>query len=209
MKKSESKSKTSSKKQGFLVILSAPSGCGKTTVLSRLLNRHPDWVRSVSVTTRIPRPEEDHGHDYQFVSPKEFEALKEKKEFLEWARVFKHLYGTPRKPILKAVERGHPVILTVDVQGHRSIRKEVAAAPTPLFSLFILPPSIQVLRERLEKRSTDSAKEIESRIRMAEEEIKAAREYDATVINHDLDQTTHEIEALISEFQKKLNLKEK
>ncbi len=191
-----------------MIILSAPSGCGKTTVLSRLLKRHPDWVRSVSITTRVPRPEEENGIDYQFVAPKEFETLKEKKEFLEWARVFKHLYGTPLQPITKGVEAGHPVILTVDVQGHRSIRKTLTGK-VPLLSIFILPPSIQVLRERLEKRSTDPAKEIESRIRIAEEEIKMAREYDATVLNHDLDQTTHEIEALILDFEKKLGFKQK
>jgi len=177
-------------------------------VLSRLLKRHPDWVRSVSITTRASRPEEEDGLDYKFVTLEDFEALKEKKEFLEWARVFKHLYGTPLQPITRAVEAGHPVILTVDVQGHRSIRKALAGKIS-LLSIFILPPSIQVLRERLEKRSTDSAKEIESRIRIAEEEIKMAREYDATVLNHDLDQTTHEIEALILDFKKKLSFKQK
>ena len=95
------------------------------------------------------------------------------------------------------------MILTVDIQGNRSIRR-LLGRKTPSLSIFVLPPSISVLRERLEKRSTDSAEEIEKRIQKAEEEIRVAREYDATVINHDLDQTVHQIEALISEFKKKL-----
>jgi len=207
LRKSESKSKISSEQNGFLVILSAPSGCGKTTILSRLLKRHPDWVRSVSVTTRAPRPEEESGRDYEFVSSKKFQALRQNRQFLEWARVFTSYYGTLRKPVLDAVENGQIAVLTVDIQGHRSIRK-VWMGKVSILSIFILPPSIQALRERLEKRSTDSAPEIETRIQKAEGEIKVAREYDATVINHDLDQTLHEIEGLISEFEKKTNSKE-
>lgn len=207
MKKSENRSRTSSEKKGFLIVLSAPSGCGKTTILTRLLHRHPDWLRSVSVTTRAPRPEEKNGRDYEFVTPRKFASLKRERAFLEWARVFSNDYGTRRRPLLDAVKAGRTAVLTVDVQGHRNIRKIRAGRPSFL-SIFILPPSMQVLRERLQKRSTDSAEEIEERIHVAEEEIKTAREYDATVINHDLDQTIHEIEGRVSEFEKKLNLKE-
>lgn len=190
-----------------MVVLSAPSGCGKTSILSRLLNRHPDWIRSVSVTTRPPRPEEKEGRDYEFVTGQKFQSLRQRGELLEWARIFQHFYGTRKKTVEAGVNEGRTVVLTVDIQGHRSIRR-AAGRKIPAFSIFILPPSIPVLRERLEKRSTDSAEEIERRIQKAEEEIKAAREYDATVINHDLDQTTHEIEGLISEFEKKLRSKE-
>ena len=203
MRRFVNKSKISSDKQGFLIILSAPSGCGKTTILSRLVKRHPDWVRSVSVTTRPKRLEEKEGRDYEFVTARKFEALKQGKEFLEWARIFDHQYGTLRKGVEEGVQKGRIVILTVDIQGNRSIRRAVGKRVSAL-SIFILPPSISILRERLEKRSMDSAEEIEKRIQRAEEEIKAAREYDATVINHDLDQTTHEIETLVSEFEKKL-----
>ena len=207
MKKSENRSKTSNEKKGFLIILSAPSGCGKTTILTRLLTRHSDWTRSVSVTTRPPRPEEENGKDYEFVTPAKFAALKQKQEFLETARIFQNDYGTRKKTVEEGVSKDRTVILTVDIQGNRSIQKTLGKN-IPSFSIFILPPSVQVLRERLEKRSTDSPKEIERRIEKAEEEIKAAREYDATVLNHDLDQTIHEIEALIGKFENQIKAKE-
>ena len=192
-----------SKKIGFLVIFSAPSGCGKTTILTRLLKRHPEWVRSVSVTTRDPRLGEKAGKDYEFVSASEFESLKKKDQFLESAEVFGQHYGTRKKRVEDAVRKGETILLAVDVQGSRQIRQVLGKA-TPFFSIFILPPSLSVLRERLEHRKTDSPGEIDKRIRMAEDEIKAAREYDATVINHDLDQTVREIEELLEGFEKKL-----
>lgn len=185
------------------MVLSAPSGCGKTTLLARLLKRHPDWARSVSVTTRPPRPEEKNGRDYEFVSSREFQSLRRRGEFLEWARIFDYYYGTRQKPIEEETKKGRTVILPIDIHGARSLRRRVGRK-IPCFSIFVLPPSIPVLRERLEKRSTDSVEEIGKRIHRAEEEIKAAREYDRTVVNHDLDQTTHEIEGLISEFEKQL-----
>ena len=203
MKKSESRSRISNEKTGFLAVLSAPSGCGKTTILARLLKRHPDWVRSVSVTTRPPRPEEKNRRDYEFVTPRAFQSLKTKREFLESARIFGQYYGTPRKVVEDSVKAGRTVLLAIDIQGARSVRR-LAAKKVPCFSIFVLPPSVSALRERLEKRHTDSAEEIEKRIERAEEEIKAAREYDATVINRNLDQTAREIEALISEFAKQL-----
>lgn len=184
------------------MVLSAPSGCGKTTILMRLLKRHPDWVRSVSVTTRPQRLGEKRGKDYEFVSPKEFQALQKKGEFLESARIFNHDYGTRRHQVEEAVERGAVVLLTVDVQGAQSLRRNLSKK-IPLLTVFILPPSITVLRDRLEKRQTDTAEEIEKRIERAQEEIKLAKQYDRTVINHDLDQTVHEIEAVISEFEKR------
>ena len=185
------------------MILSAPSGCGKTTLLTRLLKRHSDWVRSVSVTTRPPRPEEKNGRDYEFVSLREFRMLERRGEFLEWERIFDHCYGTRWKPIEEKICKGQTVVLAVDIQGTRNIRRRLRLK-IPCFSIFVLPPSIPALRERLEKRSTDSPEEIEKRIQRAEEEIKVAREYDRTVVNRDLDQTTHEIESLVSEFAKKL-----
>ena len=188
---------------GFLIILSAPSGCGKTTILTRLLKRHPDWVRSLSVTTRPPRLGEKSGKDYEFVTSRQFQSLKEKKQFLEWAEVFGHAYGTRQAPVERAVETGKTAVLTIDIQGARTVRR-VLEKKIPVLSIFVLPPSTAVLRERLEKRSTDSREEIEKRIRRAEEEIKAAREYDGTVVNLDLDQTVHEIETLVEAFEKKL-----
>ena len=202
MKKSGNKSKISNK--GFLVILSAPSGCGKTTVVSWLLKRHPEWGRSISVTTRPPRPEEKNGKDYEFVSAPQFQSLRRKGEFLEWAEIFGYSYGTRKKTIEEEVGTGKIVLLAIDIQGARNLRK-LLRQKIPFVSIFILPPSVSVLRERLEKRDTDSVDEIERRIERAQEEIKAAKEYDATVINRDLDQTVHEIEALILNFKKKLS----
>lgn len=185
-----------------MVLFSAPSGCGKTTILTRLLKRHPSWVRSISVTTRPPRLGEKNGEDYEFVSPRRFEAMKKKGEFLEWARIFGQSYGTPKSRIEEAVQKGRVVLLAVDVQGTRSLRR-VLSEKIPLLSLFILPPSVPVLRERLEKRKTDSPPEIEKRIERAQEEIKVAQEYDGTVINLDLEQTVHQIEGMVNEFEKK------
>lgn len=190
-------------KTGFLIILSAPSGAGKTTILTRLLKRHPDWVRSLSVTTRKPRLGEKSGRDYEFVTLHQFQSLKERHQFLEWAEVFGQYYGTRRGPVEEAVRQGKTAVLTIDIQGARTVRR-VLEKKVPSLSIFVLPPSVAVLRERLHKRSTDSPLEIEKRIRKAEEEIKAAREYDGTVVNHDLDQTVHEIEALVEAFEKKL-----
>lgn len=185
-----------SEKKGFLVVLSAPSGCGKTTIVTGLLKRHPEWVRSLSVTTRSPRLGEKNGKDYEFVTLREFQVLKRKGEFLEWAKVFGHYYGTRKSVVEKGIERGETVLLAVDVEGARTIRRGVSRK-FPAQSIFILPPSIPVLRERLEKRGTDTPKEIEKRLELAEGEIKAAHEYDGTVVNHDLNQTLREIEALI------------
>ena len=204
MKKSGNRSRTSSDRgKGFLVILSAPSGCGKTTILDRLLKRHRDWVRSVSDTTRKPRLGEAHGRDYQFVSLRGFQSLRKRKAFLEWAEIFGQFYGTRKKTTAEGVRAGHTVVLTIDIQGARSVRKALDRK-IPQISIFVLPPSIPVLRDRLRKRSTEGPEEIERRIRRAEEEIKAAREYDHTVINRDLGETVHEIEGLVGEFQKKL-----
>lgn len=199
------KSKILSKKQGFLVILSAPSGCGKTSLANRLLKRHPEWRRSVSVTTRPPRPGEREGQDYHFVTLRQFQLLRRKRQFLEWARVFDYYYGTPRKVVDEAL-KGRVFLLVIDVQGSRKLRR-VLKKKVPLLSIFVLPPSMPALRDRLAHRSTESPQEIERRIERARREIKAAKEYDGTVINHDLDQTVHEIEVLISDFQKKLQEK--
>ena len=121
---------------------------------------------------------------------------------MEWAEIFGRLYGTPKKKVEDEIKLGKTVLLAIDIEGARNIRK-VLTGKIPLFSIFILPPSIPVLRERLEKRDTDSQEEIEKRVDRAREEIKVAKDYDATVLNHDLDQTVHGIEALISDFKKK------
>lgn len=186
---------------GVLVILSAPSGCGKTTVVDRLLKRHPDWIRSVSVTTRAPRSGEKSGEDYRFLSPDEFKKLDESGALLESAKVFDQYYGTPKAFVVEALSQGKTVILAIDVQGMRKIKKALENK-TPLYTVFILPPSIKVLRERLEGRKTDAPEEIERRIAAAQEEIKDAKLYDVTVMNKNLEQTVVDVESFIAEKQK-------
>ena len=186
---------------GCLVIISAPSGCGKTTLVDRLLKRHPEWVRSVSVTTRPPRAGEEEGKDYFFLAPAAFKKAEAKGELLEWASVFHHSYGTPKAFVLEQIKKGNVVILAIDVQGTKIVKKNLDKK-IPLLTLFVLPPSLRILRERLEGRKTDSAEEIERRIETAQEEIKEASGYDRTVINQNLEQTVLEIENYIESFHK-------
>lgn len=184
------------------MVLSAPSGCGKTTIVDRLLKRHPDWVRSVSITTRPPREGEVNGSDYFFVSLSEFEQMKAKKELLESAKVFDAYYGTPKVFVERHLKENKTVILTIDIQGAAEI-KQVMANHFPALFVFVLPPSIKILRERLETRKTESPEQIEKRIQTAQDEIKEAGWYDLTVVNQNLDQTIAEIEKSIEAYQKR------
>ena len=192
---------TPKKENGFLIVLSAPSGCGKTTVVDRLLKRHSDWERSVSITTRLPRAGEKNGEDYCFVSAAEFEALKSRGELLEHAKVFGNQYGTPKKPAMTAIEAGKKVILAVDVQGAESIKKMLPDKRQRV-SVFVLPPSVKVLRERLEGRNTETPEEIDRRVEAAQDEIKAASLYDFTIVNQNVEQTVLEVETCIKKFEK-------
>ncbi|MCM8775329.1 MAG: guanylate kinase [Candidatus Omnitrophica bacterium] len=181
-------------------MISAPSGCGKTTIVDRLLKRHSSWVRSISMTTRSPRTDEKNGKDYYFVSPEEFADIERRGDLLESAKVFDKLYGTPKSFVLKHLNEGKNVILAIDVQGTKKV-KEALGSDVSLLTIFLLPPSVKVLRERLEGRKTDSAEEIERRMEWAQEEIKEASIYDHTVINHNLEKSVHEVETLIKKFQ--------
>ncbi len=184
------------KSTGLAVIISSPSGGGKTTVVNELLKRHPDWIRSVSLTTRAPRPMEQNGRDYFFVQSVEFELLKKRDGLLESAQVHQNYYGTPRAYVEEKIEAGKVVFLTVDVQGAKQIKK-VWKHPESLVSVFIMPVSIEILRERLLRRNTEKPEQVELRLAAAQKEMEQARLYDFTVYNHDLDQTAGEIERLI------------
>jgi len=188
---------------GFLVILSAPSGGGKTTVVERLLKRHTDWIRSISMTTRPRREKEVEGQDYFFVSEKDFRKMQSKGELLESAQVFDRFYGTPKKFVMDQLAGGKTVLLAIDVQGAQQIRESLSGQ-IALLSLFILPPSVRVLRERLEGRKTESSEEVEKRIQTAQDEIKEAAFYDYSVINHKLEDTVVEVEKHIADFAKRL-----
>jgi guanylate kinase len=187
--------------QGMLVVLSAPSGCGKTSIVERLLKRHPDWVRSISATTRKPRVDEKDAQDYFFYSRQDFEQKVREGKMLEHAGIYGNLYGTPREFVEDRVLQGKTVIMTIDVQGTRQIM-ESWGKDRPLLSVFILPPSVKVLRDRLTGRNTETPEEIEKRIEIAQDEIKAAKLYDHTVINQNLDQAVLDVEEIILNVSK-------
>ena len=193
--------KKSETSHGMLVVLSAPSGCGKTSIVERLLKRHPDWVRSVSATTRKPRVDEKDAQDYFFYSKQDFEKKVQEGKMLEHAVIYGNLYGTPREFVEGQVAQGKTVVMTIDVQGTKQIM-ESWGKKRPLLSIFILPPSVKVLRERLTGRNTESPGEIEKRIEIAQDEIKAAKLYDHTVINQNLDQAVLEVEEIILNISK-------
>jgi len=182
--------------QGILVLLSAPSGCGKTSIVERLLKRHPDWVRSISATTRKPRVDEKDAQDYFFYSRQDFEQKVREGKMLEHAVIYGNFYGTPRAFVEDQMVQGKTVIMTIDVQGAKQIM-ESWGKERPLLSVFILPPSIKALRERLTGRNTESPEEIERRIEIAQDEIRVAKLYHHTVINQNLDQAVLEIEEII------------
>jgi guanylate kinase len=182
--------------QGVLVVMSAPSGCGKTSIVERLLKRHPDWVRSISATTRKPRVDEKNAQDYFFYARQDFEKKAHDGKMLEHAEIYGNLYGTPREFVEEQVSQGKIVVMTIDVQGTKQIMGAWGKKRS-LLSIFILPPSVKVLRERLTGRNTESPEEIEKRIGIAQDEIKEAKLYDHTVINQNLDQAVLEVEEII------------
>lgn len=181
------------KRLGNVFVISAPSGGGKTTLAGQILNAMPDVERSVSMTTRPPREGERDGRDYFFVSEKQFAAVSRKKGFLEHATVFGQSYGTPRAFVESRRRQGKDVLLLIDVQGARQVAKNMKEA----IRVFVLPPSIQELRRRLENRSTDAADEIQKRLRIAKSEMREASQYDYVVLNLDLAKAVDELRAII------------
>jgi guanylate kinase len=165
-----------------IFIISAPSGSGKSTLVSRLIHNVPGLMFSVSYTTRKPRGAETNGHEYQFVSKDEFEVMIGRDEFLEYANVFGHYYGTHRKALNLAREQGKDLVLDIDVQGALQLKSKIPEAVT----VFILAPSRQILEQRLRSRGEDRNEVIEERLRIAAEEIRNYQAYDYVVINRDL-----------------------
>jgi guanylate kinase len=163
-------------------IISAPSGSGKSTLVSRLMATVPDLMFSISYTTRPPRGAEVEGHNYHFISRAEFEAMVARHEFLEWAEVFGNYYGTHRGILEESRALGKDLVLDIDVQGARQLECQIPEAVT----IFILPPSRQILEQRLRARSEDPGDVIERRLREAAEEIRNYNAYDYVLINRDL-----------------------
>ncbi|MBR2488260.1 MAG: guanylate kinase [Kiritimatiellae bacterium] len=180
------------KTKPLFIVISAPSGCGKTTLIDMLLQEYSDIVYSVSCTTRAPRGEEEDGVDYHFKTVERFEELIAEDAFIEHARVHGNYYGTLREPIESALREGSSVILDIDVQGAAKVREFVRTLPDsdPMkagyVDIFILPPSMEELRSRLVGRGTDSPEAVEKRLENAEGEIARAGEYMFRVTNDDL-----------------------
>jgi guanylate kinase len=177
----------------FPLILSSPSGGGKTTIAKRLLAERTDVGYSVSCTTRKPRPGEVHGRDYYFLSVDEFLAARERNEFAEWAEVHGNYYGTLRSEVERVLQSGRHVLMDIDPQGARKFAK---AFPQSVL-VFVLPPSADVLLARLSGRSTENAKSLALRLRNAREEIAAVDEYHYVVINEDLDTAVRQVGSII------------
>jgi guanylate kinase len=182
-------------RRGLMFVLSSPSGAGKTTLSRRLLAEDPFVELSVSVTTRAQRPGEVDGRDYHFIDRKQFDRMVEQGELLEWAEVFGNYYGTPRKPVQRALEAGRDVLFDIDWQGTQQLREK---ADRDLVSVFVLPPSIPDLERRLKSRAQDSDDVIHARMAKAADEMSHWAEYDYVVINHDLDRAFAEICAILS-----------
>ncbi len=171
-------------RRGVMLIICSPSGAGKTSLSRRLVADHPELALSISCTTRDPRPGEREGREYAFTTPAEFDRLTAEDAFLEWAHVHDHRYGTPRAPVLAALEAGRDVLFDIDWQGARSV---VAKAPADAVRVFILPPSMPDLRRRLVARAQDSDAVIAGRLARAAGEIAHWPEFDYVLVNDDFD----------------------
>lgn len=181
-------------KKGLLVVVSSPSGGGKGTILKSLFARNENLRMSVSATTRAPRAGEEHGVHYYFIGRDEFKQNIERGAMLEYAEYCGNFYGTPKTPIQAWLDAGHDVVLEIEVQGGRQIK---AAAPDCV-SLFILPPSLEVLEKRLRGRGTETDEVIVKRLEAAREEIRCVEDYDYAVINDTVEQAVLEIESILA-----------
>ena len=183
-------------KNGNLIVISAPSGTGKTTIVKQLMLKNKNIKASVSYTTRSMRPTETNGLDYIFVTLQIFESMIIQNMFLEFADVFGHYYGTPTKETLEALNQGHTMILEIDWQGAEQIRKKRPES----MSIFLLPPSKEELKKRLTNRATDSSDQIELRFQEAIKDIEQCSNFDRVIVNTDIDSTCEEIVSFINNF---------
>jgi guanylate kinase len=174
-------------------IISAPSGSGKSTLVHQLLKTVPNLVFSISYTTRQPRPTETNGVDYIFISRKDFEERLSRGEFLEYAEVFGNYYGTNRETFESATHQGKDLVLDIDVQGARQLKVAIPQA----ISIFVLPPSRDVLEQRLRSRSQDSEEVIQRRLRGAAEEVQNYTQYDFVLINRDIEEASARLATIV------------
>jgi len=190
-------------RQGLLIILSSPSGAGKSTLSRRVLEIDQEVVFSVSATTRAPRNGEKDGREYFFKSNAEFEELAKNQGMLEYAKVFGNLYGTPRAPVEAAINAGKDVLFDVDWQGGQQIRN--SSLQDSVISIFILPPSIAALRQRLIDRGQDSIDVVDKRMAQSHSEISHWAEYDYVLVNDDLDAAESKLRSIIAAERLKRN----
>lgn len=183
------------RRRGLMMVLSSPSGAGKTTISRELLRTEPNLTMSVSATTRPPRPGEQEGVDYFFIGKAEFDRMIKEGAFLEQAEVFGNHYGTPRRPVEKALSQGHDVLFDVDWQGTQQL---AANARDDLVSVFILPPSMEELERRLQTRAQDSAEVVAQRMAKASDEMSHYREYGYIVVNQDIEESVARIRAILA-----------
>jgi guanylate kinase len=188
-------------RRGLMFVLSSPSGAGKTTLTRMLIDEIPDLRMSVSVTTRPMRPGEIEGRDYYFVDQKRFDQMVAQDELLEWARVFDNCYGTPRQPVEAALLAGHNVLFDIDWQGTQQLR---GRAPKDVVSVFILPPSVQALEQRLHTRAQDSDEVIRGRMKKAGDEMSHFDAYDYIVINDNIGIAYEAVKSILRAEQLKL-----
>ncbi len=182
------------KPRGAIFVISAPSGAGKTTLCKKILSRNPNIRQSVSFTTREPRRGEKNGEDYHFIAKKTFQEMIRRDEFIEWAEVHGNFYGTSRKGLERLLRSGFDVILDIDTQGARQIRNSFREG----VFIFILPPSIKALRERLHDRKSNTKEDMRRRLKRAAVEIKDYKMYDYVIVNDILGDSVKELEAILT-----------
>jgi guanylate kinase len=183
------------KRRGLMLVVSSPSGAGKTTIARALLERDPGVILSVSATTRPKRPGERDGKDYVFVTPQIFEAMAAAGQFLEHARVFGHRYGTPAAPVEAALEAGRDVLFDIDWQGTQQLAEK---ARDDLVRVFILPPSTEELERRLRTRARDPDEVVRGRMAKAADEMSHWAEYDYVIVNRDLEDSLSRVAAILA-----------
>ena len=182
-------------RRGLMLVFSSPSGAGKSTISKVILGIHENLAMSISATTRPIRPGEVDGKDYIFIDQAKFDQMVERRELLEYATVFENSYGTPRAPVEEALSHGHDVMFDVDWQGTQQLKQN---AREDLVSIFILPPTILELERRLYARAQDTAEVVKGRMAKATSEMSHWAEYDYVIINHDLDESVKQVEAILA-----------
>jgi guanylate kinase len=182
-------------RRGLLMVLSSPSGAGKTTLARRLIEVDAEIAMSVSVTTRPPRPGETDGRDYNFIDDKRFVRMREGDELLEWARVFDNFYGTPRVPVEAAIKSGRDILFDIDWQGAQQLSEKMKH---DVVRVFILPPSVTALERRLQTRAQDSVEVVRRRMEAASAEISHWAEYDYVIVNANIDGSLAGLKAILT-----------